>query len=365
MTAPVPTEEPGEDLPAGIRDALDAAKERVAGLRARLTANERRILTLEGRPTRNNPSWSHTVGTADALIAAVATVEIAAAQAGADSVVDGPMAAVMARTGLTADDIESFAGADTASRTGAINLLQGHLGEQYALELINSGQIPVPEGHVARLADAPNQPAWDLELVDPDGGSVMHAQVKISDSAATIREHFVRYPEVSVVYANSEAAAALADDGSVTVIARGAEFPVGTGRTVVDMGVSHGSVREGVTGLLEGGAGEPLLQKVLTDVPLISLLLIAGRAASSYLGTDEAGSQILRTAGRRARDVLVANSLGHATTAATSEPLTGSITAAAYLVGGNAVRAARGDITRAADRFVSTRTALATYAPGT
>lgn len=364
MTTAPPHDEPGEEIPAGIRASLDTARGRVTELRARLSANERRLLTLEGRPTRTDPAWSHTVGTADALIAAVAAVEIAAAQADADSVVDGPMAAVMARTGLTADDIERFAGADTASRTGAISHLQGHLGEQYALELINSGQIPVPEGHVARLAGSQNQPAWDLELVDPDGGSVMHAQVKISDSAATIREHFARYPEVTVVYANSEAAAALADDGMVTVIARGAEFPAGTGRTVVDMGVSHGNVRDGVAALLDGGAGEPLLQKVLTDVPLISLLLIAGRAASSYLSTDDAGSEILRTAGRRARDVLVANSLGHATTAATTEPLTGSITAAAYLVAGNAVRAARGDIARAADRFVSTRTALGTFAPG-
>ncbi|MFM8794088.1 MAG: hypothetical protein ACKOFF_04220 [Acidimicrobiales bacterium] len=361
--APHPGDDAGEKLPDGIRVSLDTARRRLGDLRERLSANERRILALEGRATRHDPSWSHTVGTADALIAAVAALEITSMQAGTSPVVDGPLAEVMTRTGLTSDDIERFAAAEGPARTGAINNLQGHLGEQYALELINSGMIPVPEGYVARLADSPNQPAWDLELIDPDGGPVVHAQVKISDTAATIREHFARYPDVSVVYANSEAAAALSDDGLVTVIGRGADFPAGTGRTVVDMGVSHGNVRDGVAGLLEAGAGEPLLQKILTDVPLISLLLIAGRAAGSYLGTDEAGSQILRTAGRRARDVLVANSLGHATTAATSEPLTGSITAAAYLVGGNAVRAARGDITRATDRFVSTRTALGQFSP--
>ncbi|MGA1362961.1 MAG: hypothetical protein ACO36A_08570 [Ilumatobacteraceae bacterium] len=355
-----PADDTAEKLPDGIRDALNTARERVHGLRARLNANERRILALEGR-NGGTPTWSHTVGNADALIAAVAAVEIAAAQSAGPNTAGGALEAVAARTGLTEDDIERFADADASSRMGTLNRLQGYLGEQYALDLINSGQIPVPDGYVARLADSPNQPAWDLELVDPDSGAVVHAQVKISESAAAIREHFARNPDITLVYANSEAAADLADEGLVTVVERGADFPSGTGRIVVDMGVSQANVRDGVAGLLDAGTGEPLLQKILTDVPLISLLLIAGRAAGSYLGTDEAGAQILRTAGRRARDVLVANSLGHAATAATTEPITGSITAAAYLVGGNAVRAARGDITRAADRFVSARTALSTF----
>jgi len=352
-----------EEIPPGVRVALERSTARLGEIRRRLAANERRILSLEGRNTRNDPTWSHTVSTADALITAVAAAEIAAEQ-GAHAVTlplhaDG----VLARTGLTTDDIHRFASAEASSRMGAVNLVQGHMGEQMALDLVNSGHVPVPEGHVARLADTPNQPAWDLELLDPDGGSVVHAQVKISDTAHTIREHFARYPDVHVVYANSEAATQFVGEHGYTVVHPGDHFPVGAGHTVVDMGVSHADVRAGALDILHGGTHETLLHRVVTDIPIISLFLIAGRAAHSYLGTDAAESDILRTAGRRTRDVLIASGLGHTATAATAEPVTGSITALGYLVLGNAVRAARGSIDRAADRFVSTRTALAMFSP--
>lgn len=353
-----------EDLPAGIRASFDRSLERIRELRQRLAVNERRILSLEGRSTRDDPTWSHTVGTADALITAVAAVEIAAEQGTHTGVVPAHTKEVLERTGLSRDDIHRFAAAHSASHMGAVNLIQGHMGEQVALDLINSGHVPVPDGRIARLAAAPNQLGWDLELVDPSGHAApVHAQVKISDTAATIREHFARYPDLHVVYANSEAAAQFVGVHGVTVVHPGSHFPASTGHTVVDMGVSHDQVRGDALNILHGGAHEHLAHKVLTDVPIISLMLILGRAVGSYLGTETAESDILRTAGRRARDVLIANGLGHAATAATSEPITGSVAAVGYLLIGNAIRSARGSVERAADRFVSTRTALRTFSP--
>lgn len=357
-------ERPEEEVPAGIRASFDHSLQRFEDLRRRLATNERRILCLEGRLTRDDPTWSHTVGTADAVITAVAAVEIIADQGISSGALPPHADGVLARTGLDADDIQRFATSDEPSRMGAVNHIQGHVGEQIALDLINSGHVPVPDGRVARLAASPNQPGWDLDLVDPSGqASTVHAQVKISDTAATIREHFTRYPDVHVVYANSEAAAHFAGEHGYTVVHPGAHFPTDGGRTIVDMGISHASVRDDALSILHGGAHEPLLQKVLTDVPLISLLLIAGRAMGSYLGTDMKESDILRTAGRRTRDVLIASGLGHAATAATSEPITGSVAAVGYLLLGNSIRAARGSIDRAADRFVSARTALVTFSP--
>ncbi|NDD72302.1 MAG: hypothetical protein EBZ52_03890 [Actinobacteria bacterium] len=357
------TDDQSTEIPGTIRGALDLSLRRVRELRDRLAVNERRILALEGR-SGGTPSWTHTVGTADAVIAAVAAVEIATAQDAHSGFINEHAGAALARTGLTSDDLERLAHADPASRMGAVNLLQGHIGEQVALDLINSGRIPVPDGRVARLAASPNQPAHDIDLVDPDGhGATLHAQVKISDSASTIREHLMRYPDVDVVYANHDAAGQFVGDHGVSVIRSGTPFPSGHGKVIVDMGVSQAEIRAGATDILHGGAHETLAHKVLTDLPVISLLLIAGRAATSYLETDTPETEILRTAGRRARDVLIANGLGHAATAATSEPLFGSLTAVGYLVVGNAVRAARGDINRATDRFTSTRNALSTFSP--
>ena len=99
-----------------------------------------------------------------------------------------------------------------------------------------------------------------------------------------------------------------------------------------------------------------------TDIPIISLFLIAGRAAGTYLKTDIDESEIMRPAGRRVRDVLIASGISHATTAATAEPVTGSIAAMGYLVLGNAIRQARGDLERAADRFVSMRGSMSRIA---
>lgn len=348
-----------EEIPTKIRAALDLSKKRVEGIRQRLADSERRILNLEGRTTNEHPTWTDTVSTADALITAVAAAEIVANQGSHVESLPPHTHEVLTRTGLTKDDIHRFASADASSRMGSVNLVQGHMGEQMALDLINSGHVPVPDGRVARLAASPNQPGWDLDLVDPDGNGVsVHAQVKISDTASTIREHFARYPNVHVVYANSEAAAQFTGEHGYTVIRPGDHFPTGSGHTVVDMGISQANVRAGALEILHGGAHETLLHKVVTDIPLISLMLIAGRAAHSYLGSDTDGADILRTAGRRTRDVLIASSLGHAATATTSEPVTGTIAALTYLVFGNAVRAARGSIDRASDRFESTTTTL-------
>lgn len=359
-----PHDHPEEEVPAGVRASFDRSLQRLEDVRQRLAANERRILCLEGRPTRDDPTWSHTVSTADAVIAAVAAVEIILDQGMHAATLPPHADGVLARTGLDAEDIQRFAAAGEPTRMGAVNLIQGHLGEQIALDLINSGHVPVPDGRVARLASSPNQPGWDLDLVDPSGHeSTVHAQVKISDTAATIREHFTRHPNVHVVYANSEAAAQLASEHGYTVVRPGSHFSMSSERTVVDMGVSHASIRDDALDILNGGAHEPLMNKVLTDVPLISLLLIAGRAMGSYLGSDMKESDILRTAGRRTRDVLIANGLGHAATAATSEPITGSLAAVGYLLLGNSIRAARGSIDRAADRFVSARAALTTFSP--
>jgi hypothetical protein len=351
-------------LPEGVRDRLEKSRKKVEGLRKRLATNERRILALEGRRRDSDQTWAETVTTADAVIAAVASIEISAGMHTTSSSVDEMSKAALDRTGLTTSDLSHFSHADSASRMGAINLLQGHLGEQMTLDLLHSGGIPGPPGRVPQLASTPNQPGYDISFIDPNHQlETIHAQVKISDSAAAIREHFARYPDVSVVYANSEAAQQIAHDHGVTVVGHGLPIPDHAGHVVVDMGISHDHVRNEALGLLDGGSHHSVTHHILEDIPLVSLLLIAGRAAHAYVDGDVPERVIIRDAGRRARDVILASGLGHAVAATTSEPITGSMTAIGYMILGNALRAARQDISRATARFESSRSALNSMCP--
>jgi hypothetical protein len=349
-----------EEISEGMREALTRSMERVKELQGRLASQESRISQLQGRRGGLKPAWDDTLARADAVIAAVASIEIASANDQAPGFrPSGHDEAALARTGLSQDDLVRLSGATTNSQMGAVNLIQGHLGEQIALDLINSGKVPIPDGRLARLASSPNQPGYDLDLVDPDGNqATLHAQVKIADSANAIREHFARYPGVNVVYANTDAAQQMAHDHGVTVIAPGAHFPQTSDHVVVDMGISHADVRSEAFGLLHNTGHETMFHKALEDIPIISLILIAGRAAGSYLKTDIGEGEIMRTAGRRVRDILIASGLSQATTAVTAEPATGSLTAMGYLLLGNAIRQARGDLDRAADRFMAMKGTL-------
>lgn len=343
--------ESGEQDEWSIRSDLANARERLEEIRQRLRVNERRIRTLERGTPVNDPDWQDTVDRSDAVIAAVAMIEISASQFSGTTSLSEQSTELLERTGLTVDDLERFSVADPNSRIGAVNLLQGHLGEQFAVDLINTGAIPVPEGRIAQLADTANQPGWDLELVDTAAnGDPIYAQVKISDSAATIREHFAKYPDVQLVYANSEAAAQLESVDGIQVLRDGSAFDGVDGPTVIDMGVGHDEVRAGALALLDGNFEEPLLEQIF-DIPIFSLFLVAGRAASSYLKTDDSGSQIVRSAGRSARNVLVANTASNVATAVTAEPVIGSITASVTVLAVNARRIAKVNVERATERF--------------
>ena len=233
---------------------------------------------------------------------------------------------------------------------GAINMMQGYLGEERALNAINSGAVPVPEGRYATLAESSNQPGYDLMLLSESGATPIVAQVKISDSAGIIREHFLRYPEVGIVYTNSEAAQALVGDPSITVLRASDHFPDGPGRYVVDMGFSRDEIRAGAVDIMDGADQVSFGDQIQENIPWIALILIAGRAAYEYLDTDTSGPEIVKVARRRIRQSLLASGASTLTTAATTEPLMGTLAGVTTLFGGRAVGQAREDVRYAANR---------------
>lgn len=341
-----------EPTPNSLKKCLVDATKRVEDVKQRLCQNDARLRSLETNKSPNQISWEKTRESADLVIAAVTATEIGIRLLG-DSGTNGlsteqPLAAM---PGFTMDDLKSIALRGESAQFGAINMMQGYLGEERALNAINSGAVPVPDGRYATLAESSNQPGYDLLLLSENGDPAIVAQVKISDSAAIIREHFARYPEVSIVYTNTEAAQALAGDPTITVLRHSNQFPSDSGRYVVDMGFTKDEIRTSAGEVMSGADGVSLGDQIQENIPWIALMAIAGRAAYEYLDSDTSVPDIMKAARRRLQQSLMASGTATLTTAATTEPLIGTVAGVTTLFGGRAVSQAREDVRYAANRL--------------
>jgi len=81
------------------------------------------------------------------------------------------------------------------------------------------------------------------------------------------------------------------------------------------------------------------------------LMAIAGRAAYEYLDSDTSVPDIMKAARRRLQQSLMASVTATLTTAATTEPLIGTVAGVTTLFGGRAVSQAREDVRYAANRL--------------
>jgi hypothetical protein len=333
-----------------FRSFLSDALERVRQIHERLRMSESRLRRLEGSNSPSEVTWDATRRRADAMIAGLTAVEVGARtfDVSGEGLSGQPLAAMPQ---FTADDLEAVSSMGEASQFGAINMIQGYLGEERALDAINAGIVPVPEGRYADFAETSNQPGYDLRLVSDDGAPDLFAQVKISDSGAIIREHLERYPEVSIVYTNTEAAQAMVGDPGVTVVKAEDVFPEYPGRYVVDLGFTKDEIRSGAIAMVESGDVTSFGDQLQENIPWIALTVIAGRAAYEFLDTDEDVSVILRTARRRIAQAIIASGASTAVTAATSEPLLGTAAGVGALFGGRAVSGVREDLRFATERL--------------
>ncbi len=335
-----------------LRKALKGASLRLDEIKTKLCRNESRLNALEdGKPERQI-LWDDARSAADATLATIAALEVGVRAFETDGLgstaLDQPL---MAMPGFTSADLSEIASRGEAAQFGAINMMQGYLGEERALNAINSGAVPVPDGRYATLAESSNQAGYDLVLLSENGDQSLVAQVKISDSGAIIREHFERYPEISIVYTNSEAANSLLNDPDITVLRPGDHFPNEVGPYVVDIGYSKEEIRSSATDFMNGTDGVSIGDQIQDNMPWIALLSIAGRAAYEYLDTDASVSYILQSARRRVQQSLLASGTSTLTTVATTEPLIGTAVGVTTLFGGRAVAQAREDVKYATNRL--------------
>jgi hypothetical protein len=102
--------------------------------------------------------------------------------------------------------------------TGAINVAKGKYFEYKVVERLNKGErvgdIILPDGYRAILADSVNQPGWDVKIIDTEGRVSDYLQLKATDSISYVRDALERYPDIRIL-ATDEVADQVLDEYEV------------------------------------------------------------------------------------------------------------------------------------------------------
>jgi len=87
--------------------------------------------------------------------------------------------------------------------TGILNSAKGKYFEYLVTDKLNSdeqvGDIMLPDGYKAVMADSMNQPGWDIKILDAQGNVSDYLQLKATNSIGYIRDTLERYPDIKIL----------------------------------------------------------------------------------------------------------------------------------------------------------------------
>lgn len=86
---------------------------------------------------------------------------------------------------------------------GAVNAAKGKYFEYLVVDGLNHGErvgdVVLPDGFTAKVADSMTQPGWDIQILDHDSRVADYLQLKATDDAAYIKEALDRYPDITIL----------------------------------------------------------------------------------------------------------------------------------------------------------------------
>ena len=98
--------------------------------------------------------------------------------------------------------------------TGIINSAKGKYFELLVTEKLNDGErvgeLVLPNGYHAEMAESLTQPGWDIAIKDASGNVADHLQLKATENLSYISEALHKYPDIKIL-ATEEAANHLPD----------------------------------------------------------------------------------------------------------------------------------------------------------
>ena len=151
--------------------------------------------------------------------------------------------------------------ADPEAAQGAINTAKGKYFELMVEQDMEQGVeyegLALETNGSVELAEALNQPGWDIQIMDADGAVVDVLQLKATDSVAYLRETLEKDPDIQVM-ATEEVAALEEFEG-----------------TVIDSGIPNAEITEKVTTDLYG-SNPDFLDAFSPLLPLVFILATEG-----------------------------------------------------------------------------------------
>lgn len=183
-----------------------------------------------------------------------------------------------------------------AQLMGILASAKGKYFEYLLADSLNNGEqvgdLLLPPGYQAVVADNLSQPGWDLQILAPDGQISQYLQAKATDSASYVVEALERYPDTQIL-ATSEVASHLGPD-----------------QMVLDTGISDADLEQLTTAGL-GASGDGFMDHFWDQFnPLLPLLLIAATQGYQVIMAKQSVAEAAEVAATRVARGVTAMAVG-------------------------------------------------------
>jgi hypothetical protein len=115
--------------------------------------------------------------------------------------------------------IADLLGYEPDQLAGFVNGLKGKLLEVNVRDKLNSGEaigrLQLSDGQEAMLASSPNQPDWDLQILNADGTIDEALQIKASSHLNYVRDAITENPEIAVISTDQLSSLLQGEDGVI------------------------------------------------------------------------------------------------------------------------------------------------------
>jgi hypothetical protein len=183
-----------------------------------------------------------------------------------------------------------------AELMGVVNSAKGKYFEYLVVDQLNAGatvgDVTLPDGYYAQLADSMTQPGWDIRIVDANGQTADLLQLKATESIGYLQATLERYPDI-VILTTHEVAEGLPNN-----------------RLVLDSDLSEADLEQTINATLDNLQSGWLDQFWETFNPLIPLLVIAATQGYQIVVNRQRIASSVEVAKARAARSLVAGGVG-------------------------------------------------------
>ena len=151
---------------------------------------------------------------------------------------------------------------------GSLNAWKGKYFEVIVNDRLNAGEqvgdIQLGAGQIAKLADVPNQPSWDLQILNADDTVASEIQLKATNSLGYVKRAIEKNPHIPII-ATDEVADQVADD------------------LILESAISNEDLKAQVVAPMEDLLDSPLEELAEVVLPGLPFVLIATTEGAKVL----------------------------------------------------------------------------------